>query len=67
MSRWDELIALANPLCHRSSPPKVRSADTRRNRSAIYRAVRRPANSRAARRAGYALGLGRPVRPRSEG
>ena len=37
----------------------------------VYRAVRRPANSRAVRRAGYALGLGpglgRPVRPRSEG
>jgi len=47
VSRWGELIALAGLMCHRSSPPEVRSADTRRNRSAIYRAVRLPANSRA--------------------
>jgi hypothetical protein len=37
----------------------------------MYPAVRRLANRRAARRAAYALGLGsglgRPVRPRSEG
>ena len=40
---------------------KVRSADTRRNRSAIYRAVRRPANPRAAHRAG-GLRLGAKLR-----
>jgi hypothetical protein len=70
-ARRDRSIPLANPVCHRPSPPGVRSADTRRNSGNLPcpgryrkrpgqlppRLARSPAGWQLARGAGYTAGL----------
>ena len=72
MSRFAGAALAARCPCHRSPPPQVRSADTRRNVGAIYRAgavlasnLRRAGSVGSEREVATAAGLlpGRPGRP----